>query len=323
MPVSNYPNGFSQGITIRGALVEQNYPGEVFWVNNTNIIIEGGVGGSDANAGTYQEPFMTIDHAIGVCRAGRGDIILVMPGHSELIESTFGEIICDVAGVAIIGMGAGTSRPTITFSTGASAISVSAANVTWKNFTFVADVGNVVAAFIPTAVDLTVEDCEFKDNVGAKNFVYLFVVSGTDNIADDLKIINCSWVTDANTVESVVDVNVHMDGLTIRDCYTNLNPINKATFAQVATSKDLSNVIIENNTCIRLITATSGDVELLVSLDSPSGATGVARNNTFRHFSSGTSTPAIITTGTAISMTNNLVAKVNNLSGLVIPAIDS
>jgi len=111
MALSNFPQGFTNGVTIRGIPIVQLHPGKVFYVNNSTVLAENGVGGSDGNPGTLQRPFSTIDYAIGRCTAGRGDIILVMPGHAETVTSAT-MINMDVAGVAIIGLGTGSSRPT-------------------------------------------------------------------------------------------------------------------------------------------------------------------------------------------------------------------
>ena len=124
---SNYPNGFANGVTIRGMPLLQVHPGEVFWVNNSGVLAKGGVGGSDGNDGSYRRPFATIDYAIGKCTASRGDIIAVMPGHEEDIDAAAG-IALDVAGVAIIGLGSAALRPKITFSATASTMTVTAAN---------------------------------------------------------------------------------------------------------------------------------------------------------------------------------------------------
>ena len=127
---SNFPNGFVGGVTIRGVPLLQTHPGEVFWVNNSSTALaKGGVGGSDGNDGSYRRPFSTVDYAIGKCTAGRGDIIFVMPGYTETISAAAGWA-CDVAGIAIVGLGSGTNKPTLTFSATGSDINISAANVT-------------------------------------------------------------------------------------------------------------------------------------------------------------------------------------------------
>ena len=114
MPISNYPNGFPNGITVRGLPLQQAHPGNVYWVNNSGVNPDGGANGSDSGKGTYLRPFSTVDYAIGRCTANRGDIIMVMPGHAEDVGSA-SAITSDIAGVAIVGLGTGAKRPTFTF----------------------------------------------------------------------------------------------------------------------------------------------------------------------------------------------------------------
>ena len=78
MPKSNFPGGFMNGLTVRETPIEIPHPGKVFWVNNSSVLAEFGLTGSNGNAGTYRHPFSTIDYAIGRCTAGRGDVIYVM-----------------------------------------------------------------------------------------------------------------------------------------------------------------------------------------------------------------------------------------------------
>src|SRR3990170_2889471 len=126
---SNYPAGFNN-VTIRGVPITQAHPGQVYWVSNaTTSLLPGQVGGSDGNPGSFSAPFSTLDYAIGRCTAGRGDIIFIKPGHAETITSAT-TIALDVAGVAIVGLGNGSARPTFTFTTANTAtIGVSAANM--------------------------------------------------------------------------------------------------------------------------------------------------------------------------------------------------
>ncbi len=49
MPISNFPSGFANGITIRGVPLLQTNPGQVFWVYNGTAILPGQRGGSDGN----------------------------------------------------------------------------------------------------------------------------------------------------------------------------------------------------------------------------------------------------------------------------------
>jgi len=83
--------------------------GSIFFVDSST--------GSNSNAGTDKDsPVATVDYAIGLCTASKGDIIYVMPGHAETTTA----IAWDVVGIEILGIGHGASRPKLTASTGAS-----------------------------------------------------------------------------------------------------------------------------------------------------------------------------------------------------------
>ncbi len=189
---SNYPNGFTNGVTIRGLPVTVAHPGQVFFVNNSSVLAQGGVGGSNGNPGTYQKPFSTIEGALNNSnvKANRGDILMVMPGHAETI-TTAAILVMDKAGVAIIGLGAGSLRPTLTFATNATAnIPITAANMSIKNILFRANVADVVSVFTATSTntptDLAIEDCEFRDLSSALNFLTIVTGNATANSMDGL-----------------------------------------------------------------------------------------------------------------------------------------
>lgn len=165
MATSNYPNGFSNGITVRGVPLAVAHPGQVFFVNNSSVLAPRGVSGSDGNPGTYQKPFSTLDFAIGQCVANRGDIIYVMPGHIETV-ATAAAIALDVAGVAIIGLGVGSLRPKLNFTATGATMTMSAANCSIKNILFTGGIDAVVAPLRISAADCTVEGCEMRDVTG-------------------------------------------------------------------------------------------------------------------------------------------------------------
>src|SRR5882762_4151718 len=98
---SNFPNGFSFGLTLRGVSLFQTHPGKVFWLsNNTTGLLVGQRGGSDGNRGDFNSPFSTLAGALLQCTAGRGDIIMVKPGHAETISSSTA-LTMSIAGTAV------------------------------------------------------------------------------------------------------------------------------------------------------------------------------------------------------------------------------
>ena len=165
MPISNFPNGFTHGVTIRGVPVVQAHPGQVFFVNNSSVLAPGGIGGSNGNPGTYQKPFSTINYAVTQCVAGRGDVILVMPGHAESVASA-GAIAINKSGVAIVGLGVGSLRPTLNFTATTSTITMSAANCSLVNILLTGGIDAVAKMIVVSAADCTIERCELRDVTG-------------------------------------------------------------------------------------------------------------------------------------------------------------
>jgi hypothetical protein len=141
--ITNFPDGFANGLSVRGMPLLQMQPGNVFWVNNSTVLNVGANGGSDGNRGTYLSPFATLQYGLNSCTAGRGDIIFVGAGHAETISSAT-VLSLNMAGVAIVGLGGGSLRPTFTFTTAATAnIPVTAANISIQNCLFVANFADV------------------------------------------------------------------------------------------------------------------------------------------------------------------------------------
>jgi hypothetical protein len=182
---SSFDKGFANGITIRGIPLLQTHPGKVFWVSNvTTGLLPGQVGGSNGNKGSFNAPFSTIDGAIDQCFANRGDIIFVKPGHAETI-TTAAQLIMDVAGIAIVGLGSGSNRPTLTFGAAAANIPITAANMSIKNILCLANFADVVSAFTATGTntptDFVVDGCEFRDVASNKNFIKVVTGNATAN----------------------------------------------------------------------------------------------------------------------------------------------
>lgn len=149
--ITNFPNGFAFGLTLRGLPLFQTNPGNTFWVNNSPMVgVPGNTAGADGNPGTFQRPLATLAEALSRCKQTSGDIIILGPGHKENISNATGTLL-NVAGVAIIGLGAGNSRPTLTFDTATTAnIPLQAANVGIQNVVFLANFA-AIASFITAA----------------------------------------------------------------------------------------------------------------------------------------------------------------------------
>lgn len=164
MHMTNYPGGFAGGVSIRGVPLMLTHPGRVFWVYNGTALGPDCKNGSDSNKGTYNAPFATLDYAVSQCVANRGDIIFIKPGHSETI-ATATALALDVAGIAVIGLGRGSNRPTFNLTATTSTIAISAANVTFWNCLVTGGIDAIAAVFTVSAADCQLE-LNYRDVTG-------------------------------------------------------------------------------------------------------------------------------------------------------------
>jgi len=113
------------------------------------------------DAGGYgtgpDKPVKTLNYAITLCTANKGDIIYLMPGHAETLAAT----ITPAAGSSIVGLGRGGARPKITGLTAIAMLTISAANVTVRNVHFLAVTGTTYIAHISAAAPI-LENCIFE-----------------------------------------------------------------------------------------------------------------------------------------------------------------
>lgn len=133
----------------------------------------------------------TITATLALCTASAGDVIYVLPGHTEVITGAAG-IVANVAGVSIIGLGNGSLMPTISFTTAIGAqMTVTAANVTFQNIKFSIGFDAVTAMISVTGAYVSFLDCEFQTNTGAFGTVLGILTAAT---ATGLNIQRCRFL---------------------------------------------------------------------------------------------------------------------------------
>lgn len=176
MAITNFPDGvssFGMPMVGQGVPIARAYK----FVCSTY--------GSNGNDGTLVSPYATIDYAIGTCTASRGDTIIVLPGHTETVTAAAG-IALDVAGVNIIGIGEGSIRPTVNFTTAVGAsFAVTAANCLVRNIYFTGGIDALTNPISVAAADFTLDGCEWRDVTGQATDVIL-----TTAAANRMKILN-------------------------------------------------------------------------------------------------------------------------------------
>jgi hypothetical protein len=322
MPYSNFPGGFADGITIRGVPVTLTNPGKVFWVYNGTALQSGQRGGSNGNKGTYDSPFSTIDYAVGQCTANRGDIIFVKPGHAESIADAT-TLILDVAGIAIVGLGRGANRPTLTFTTATTAnIPVTAANITVHNILHKANFADIVSAYTATGTntptDFCVDSCEFRDGSSILNFIKCVTGNATANSMDGFTFSNNKVRGLATTAASQA---VIIAAATARTSYLDnfvVYPILNDTAALVDFgANNQLDLDMGRNKVFRPSTSTTGG-----SLFSggATGSTGYVYDNYSWHLDA--TAGLLAPTGTKLGFQNNysMITGAADKSGLINPA---
>lgn len=194
---------------------ESETTGEIFFVHS-------GTGTNAAGGGRNPDkPLATIDYAIGLCTASKGDRIYVMPGHAETIVAA-GGITADVAGISIIGLGNGSNRPTITMGTATTAtFLVSAIDVKVRGLNFVNAIDSLGTFLDLTAGSTEIEDCKFTT---ASTFEAVCFISLTTT-KDDFAIRRCQFYqptdpagTDGNAITGAIYFE-DSENIFIEDCF--------------------------------------------------------------------------------------------------------
>lgn len=322
MPMSNFPNGFANGVIVRGLPLLQTHPGRVFWVYNGTLLDQGHKNGSNGNRGTFDQPFATIQYAILQCRANKGDIVMVKPGHAETISSA-SVLTLNVAGVAIIGLGSGSNRPKLTFTTATTAnIPVTAANISIQNFLFVANFADVASVFTATGTatptDFAVEVCEFRDTSSVLNFISIVTGNATANSLDGLKF-SKNRISSLGTTAATTAIKLLADTrrVSITDNFGNWAVLNDTAAMVAGGASNHTDFDFGRNVLQRPNTSSTGGSFIS---SSSTACTGHCYDNYMYQLDN---TAGIwIATGTKLGFTNNFspITGAADKSGLINPA---
>lgn len=161
--ITNYPNGLSSwGLPVLPGIGGNIFADvNVYWVDSGDSENADGAGG-----GTAEQPFATIDFAVGQCVANQGDVILVKPGHTETVTAAAG-LDLDVAGITVIGIGNGADRPNVNFTTVVGAdMDVDAASITVVNILFTGGIDALTGPIDINTADFSLINCEYRDVTG-------------------------------------------------------------------------------------------------------------------------------------------------------------
>jgi len=238
---------------------EQTTTGDIFFVNHAT-------GTDAATHGRHPDaPYASLAYAgllatLGP-KADRQDIIYLMPGHAETVSAA-GDMVLDIAGVSIIGIGHGTLRPTITLDTIISAdIDIDAARITIENVIFNAAFADIDILFDVNADDFTLRNCRIQgtnfqiviedDGGAASNRITVEDCIHVDRAAANTHFTNFAGTGDGHVIRN----NVFMGDYGTM-CLGGAGAVTNIIIAGNA----ISNTAAVNDTCISLPAATTGIV---------------------------------------------------------------
>lgn len=252
--------------------------GRHFFVNSATGTVLSGAGLSP------DRPITTINGAIALCTAGRGDKIWVMPGHAETIAGAAG-VSMTKSDVSIIGLGQGDNRPTLTFSAAASDINVSAENCLIQNLKLVSSVNNLANFIDADAGNLTVRGVTMVTS--SLKEAYAFVDIATTK--DDFLFEDCVFLqpTDPEGTNAAAGTGaihcVDTERITIRRChfegqFETAIVHNLTTKVQQLVIEDsyLHQLLVADGKLLILVAASSGIIKGSVGVNEGGATAGVA-----------------------------------------------
>lgn len=187
--------------------------GDTFFVQSTHAHA------GDQGGGSVEVPFKTLDYAIGRCTADQGDIIVVGPGHTEVITAA-GGITCDVAGIRIIGDGVGTATPKIIFTTVTTATFLINANNIWiEGLWFECDKTGadlVTMIDINTASHVTIKNCLFTEGASDEQALRSIILQATSD--DYCTIRDCRFISETAGAAAAVDIQAAVNEFAMAGC---------------------------------------------------------------------------------------------------------
>jgi hypothetical protein len=219
MGVTNFPGGITSfGVPLIGSGYSVPATTGTYWFVDSTT-------GSNGNSGRDKDhPYADLATAVSSSTASKGDVILLMPGHSETVTTT----ITPKAGSYIIGLGHGRNRAVLTAGTGAiDTFTISAANVTLQNFVIVGAASGVTALVECSSNDLRLSGMELQGAAAPTTLITFSNASATRPLIE-----NCIIRAAAGTAiiiapevtgtccEDMRIINTYIHGSSVRDIDT-------------------------------------------------------------------------------------------------------
>jgi len=264
--------------------------GGVFYVGSATTV----AGLGQVGQGIAQRSFTTINSALAQVVSGRGDIIYVLPGYTETISAADQwSNLGTATDVTIVGMGHGSNRPTLTWSTNSSTMLMDSAGFSITNMILQLEpttgTVNVAAPITVSANSCAITNCRINCGTDANNKVTIGVtVTGandfvfTGNQVRGAALATCTtFLRLTNCANPVIQNNDIIAGTTAAA----VGPIQELTTA--CTGVLIDSNWVQNN-------AASSTACITMGLAS---TTGWISNNKLRNMTDGSNAQIVVTSG--------------------------
>lgn len=306
MPLTKFPAGVSSyGVPLLGGSSLPTTTGNYFFVDS-------GAGGTSAGrAADPSNPANTADAAYNLVTASNGDVVVVMPGHSEVIGAA--GLAMDTAGVTVVGLGVGHTRPQFNYDANTGTVTITASNQRLSGIVFDASVAAVATGVIAdnTISHIEIDNCRWTwDATGVEFTVMLKLGNGATDSCDYVNV-HDNWFeaeyTDgcgsAILIDDCTDVHI-INNLVTGD-------FNSVAIDGAAASSATKNYVIAHNIVQNI------DTGLTIDLDD--AATGIAAHN---WIAGGGAIAGICDWGNLLCV-ENYVCDVADTSGVLVPSTTS
>jgi len=205
----------------------------------------------------------TLDAGLARARSGLGDVVAVLPGHSE--DLTTADAMASLkAGTKIIGLSAGGLMPTLRWAATAATFLLDVDGVVLQGLRLRMEGANgVVAPITVTGADCAIVGCDIETASGASNVATTVITVSTG--ANRFTMAGCRVRGTGATSTSGIVVSAAVDSLTIVDCRM-IFPVTAATglinFTAAATNVALErltlmNTVTNSTSTLNVATATA------------------------------------------------------------------
>lgn len=313
----------SVGVDLGGALALPP-GGRVFYVrgNGTSVTQYADDQINPERAAFQALVFPSVAVALTKCVAGRGDRIVVFPGHTENISSA--TTWAPVANVKIIGVGVGSERPTFVWTAAAGKINITVAKFGIHNCRFLCSGLSAAASALTTTLafgvaadGVTFSNNYFEVGINATHLTAGFMT--TTAAGDNLTFVNNEVATLATAAEVTTGlVLVGADYAKIENNYF-FGAMAATTTGWIAASTTLSaRVSIKGNHIVNSKASSTVALDLTANLAN----TGWVSNNMLR-VNSGTAPFGSIHASNNLQLEDNYVFNTANYRGLIVGTASS